>query len=65
MQKRIAPMFVIVFPAPLVAWTAAVEEVVLFVPVALVPLAVADALLTWAVNSEREGSVTPALEQSV
>jgi len=43
-------MFVLVFPAPLVPWTAAVEEVVLFVPVALVPLAVADALLACAVN---------------
>jgi hypothetical protein len=48
MQKRIAPMFVNVCPASLVLCTAAVE--VLFVPVALVPLAVAEALLTCAVN---------------
>ena len=50
MQKIIAPIFVIAFPAPLVLWTAAVEEVVFFVPVAFVPVAVADALLIWAVN---------------
>jgi hypothetical protein len=45
MQKRIVPIFVNVCPASLVLCTAAVVEV-LFVPLALLPLAVAEALLT-------------------
>jgi len=58
-----APMLMTMCP-PLEDCAAAVllEELV---PVMTAPVDVEDAVETSAVNCEREGSVTPALEQSV
>jgi hypothetical protein len=63
MQKMNAPMLIVTCP-PLedCAVAALLDEVV---PVTTIPVAVDDALDALAVNCERDGSVTPALEQSV
>lgn len=63
MQKMNAPMLITICP-PLEDCAVAVllEELV---PVMTAPVDVEDAVDASAVNCERDGSVTPALEQSV